>query len=306
MTFSILIWILIFALAASVALALLSVRRQKTISESADTAPGNAPADNTVLNTSQTQADIVVYKQQLAAVKADFDRGTLSEAEAKALEADISRRLLRAADRPQNANASPAPDWSTPKNKTLLYNAIVIAVIVGAVLIYARIGNPTMPGMPHASRTDVQPTVDQQLAQLDQMAQLLPKTAETAAVWASLGERFLELQSYARAEQAFRSAIDLTDPTPGLWNNLGAAIVFQQKGPPPPEAVAAFQEAAAIDPNDPVALYFLGLDAQFRKDFDTASDLFARSIDNTTRDTPLAADARKRLKQLSEVGSKQE
>lgn len=303
MTFSLLIWILIAGLATSVATALLAFRKHAappapvTASPEATGEAMSAPAPE--------EADIAVYKQQLAAVKADRDRGTLSAAEAKALEADISRRLLRAAGQPLNAGAASAAQ-PPAKNRTLLYNAIVATLIAAAIAVYAGIGNPSMPGVPYATRTDVQPTADQQLAQLDQMVQLLPKTADTAAVWASVGERFLALQSYARAEQAFRTAIDLTDPTPGLWNNLGAAIVFQHKGPPPPEAVDAFQHAVALDPNDAVALYFLGLDAQFSRDFDKARDLFTRSLAHTKQDNPLAGDARKRLKQLSGNGSNQE
>ena len=54
-------------------------------------------------------AEVQVFKDQLAEVDSDLARGVLTGDEAEALRAEVSRRLLSAADRPADeAQAAPA------------------------------------------------------------------------------------------------------------------------------------------------------------------------------------------------------
>src|SRR4051812_25896571 len=93
-----------------------------------------APADTTS----------IFYRRQLAEIGDLADRGLLGEDERKSAEGEAGRRLLAAADQPQQA-------WSTAPNRPAL---LVVAVAAPglAVVLYLMLGAPGVADQPFAKR----------------------------------------------------------------------------------------------------------------------------------------------------------
>ena len=86
------------------------------------------------------------YKAQLEEIRRDVERGLLPQGEAESARAEAARRLIAAASSPVQAAA--------PARRYRLAAAVLIAVGLPAIAfpLYARLGQPTMPDEPLASR----------------------------------------------------------------------------------------------------------------------------------------------------------
>lgn len=90
--------------------------------------------------------DLAVYKDQLAELDRDLERGVLTADQAGAARVEIQRRMLAAAEAGGKA-ADAAP-------RRILAPAAVVAVLlpVAAFGLYAVLGSPRLPDVPHAGR----------------------------------------------------------------------------------------------------------------------------------------------------------
>lgn len=69
------------------------------------------------------------------------------------------------------------------------------------------------------------------------------------------GQAYTEKRDWARAEAAYREAIELKPDLAQAWNGLGHALKNQARFE---EAFRAYEEALRLRPNDPLALQYLG------------------------------------------------
>ena len=89
--------------------------------------------------------DLAVYRDQLAEVDRDAERGLIDARQAEAARTEISRRMLAAADQGEAAGGTmPGGRW--------LRLAVVVLVPVAALLLYLPSGRPDLPSQPFASR----------------------------------------------------------------------------------------------------------------------------------------------------------
>ncbi|MFQ5438288.1 MAG: c-type cytochrome biogenesis protein CcmI [Paracoccaceae bacterium] len=93
--------------------------------------------------------DLLIYRDQLAEVERDLQRGVLSEAEAGHTRLEVSRRLL-AADRiaTEEVPAGTGPVRWSP----VMAGLFALALIGGSGAIYLLLGAPGTPDMPFAKR----------------------------------------------------------------------------------------------------------------------------------------------------------
>ena len=95
---------------------------------------------------SGAQSDISVYRDQLREVDRDLARGVLTEAEAETVRTEVSRRLLEADKRAQEAGAQGV-------GQTWPAAALIVAVLLGGgYWLYTQIGAPGYRDMPMATR----------------------------------------------------------------------------------------------------------------------------------------------------------
>jgi len=203
--------------------------------------PGAVPA--------RAAYDLAVFRNQLAEVDADVERGLVLPDQAEGARLEIQRRMLAAG--PGNAPSD------NPRARKAAAVVISIILPLGAGLLYAAYGNPRLPGEPYAYRLRHEPavilahTADRLSAQLS--------TDPSAAGYLRLAELYSQGHDFDHAEEAFRRAIALGADTASSWAGLGEAIVLTSGGAVAPDALDAFARALELDRREPRARFYAGM-----------------------------------------------
>lgn len=166
--------------------------------------------------------DLKVYRDQLAEVDRDLDRGTLAPEEAQRLRVEVSRRLLDA-DKVVQKDQGPAP-----RGSMIWAAGLVVAVVGGALALYDQIGAPGYTDLPISAR----------LAMAEESYKTRP-SQETAIAGAPAapapvpGPEFVALMDKLRAAVALRPddamGLELLARNEAALGNFAAAIDAQTK-----------------------------------------------------------------------------
>lgn len=204
-------------------------------------------------------SDIAVYRDQLDEIDRDRAAGRIGEAEAEAAKVEVSRRLIAAAD------AAEAQTAALPEPPVWRRRAIAIAGLVllpaGAVTLYLLLGSPQMPGEPLATR---QIAVNQNRSIENLVAQVedhVARNPQDGRGWEVLAPVYMRLARFDDAVTAWRNAIRLNGSSASREADLGEAMVAAANGVVTADAKAAFDRAIALDPQDVMARFYLGMAA---------------------------------------------
>lgn len=194
-----------------------------------------------VHGTGRLEADLALYRDQLAEIERERVAGTLGETEAASARIEIERRLLGAADQDKAEPVS-----ASPTLHRFLPPAVALLIPLFALGLYLQIGQPGL-----------QPV----RAPADRGAAATPRQApDTASLRAHIAANPNEAEA--------RSA-------------LGEALVEEAGGTVTAEAVEAFTAALDREPGDARAMFYLGLHEAQSGDAPAAlkrwQDLAARS-----------------------------
>ena len=197
----------------------------------------------------RAEFDLQVYRQQLAELERDQERGVLPADLAGAARTEIHRRILAAGE--GEGAAAPKSRLQLP-----LILLLCVGVPLGAGLIYWRLGTPGLPGQPFAAR---QSDPAFQMAKMaDQLAEWL-KTQPDGEGYRRLGQAYMSLSRYADAAGAFRQAQGLGVADARMLSAWGEALVLCQGGMVVPEARRILLLALSMDRESPSARFYLGL-----------------------------------------------
>ena len=215
---------------------------------------------------SRTEFDTQIYKDQLAELKRDTERGVITEEAADVAYTEIARRLL-----------------AVEKEATLISETIALpaskvsTVIAGcmvpllALSIYANIGSPNLTGQ-FASKpsvlSEVQPrpkTANTNPDQNEIMAQLsrhLKQSPDDLEGWKLFARALTSIRRFSDAVTAYQQAIRLAPKDSNLWSQLAEAQIFAAGGSITPAVKATIKKVMLINPNDPRARYYAGIAAR--------------------------------------------
>lgn len=201
--------------------------------------------------------DVMVYRDQLAEVDLDRQRGVLDASQADAARTEIHRRLLAAEDaEPPPAEGPEASRVAVNRWMRLIAACIiVIAVPVGAFVLYGRLGAPTLPSAPFEARKD-SPEFKASIL-VERLVEELKKHPEPKG-YVLLGGSLRSLGRYDDSVEAFRQAVQLGAADAETLSSLGEAIVMANNGAVGPEARATFLQALKAEPRDPRSRFYLG------------------------------------------------
>lgn len=257
-------WILAAALTAITALAILSPLRRGR--------GGAAPA---------AAYDLRVYRDQLAEVERDLDRGVIGPDDAQRLRAEIGRKVLDA-DRRAALSAPAARDGRA------LWPAVALAaMLAGAVALYLREGVPGAPDMPLAERfaaadaayrdrpsqaeaeaaaparpaPDLSQADPEYLAMIDQLRDAVGRNPDDQQGLALLASNEMRLGNLAAARAAQQRLVDLRGDQADAVQlmQLATLMVDAAGGVVTPEAEAVLRRALTLDPTQPQARYLQGV-----------------------------------------------
>lgn len=246
--------------------------------------------------------DLEVYRDQLAELERDRDRGVLSETEVEAARTEIARRMLAADARLKTVSGESAPADSNTRLARALAIACVAVIPIGATLLYLEVGQPGAPDMPLSARTDLSPdgNIDQSQAQL--IAGLRARIAEDpedGQAWQHLGMLLKAAEQYDESVEALRRAIELMQATPLLSGELGEALAMAAGGTVTTDSRAAFQAVLAERPGDPRARFYLALSDYQAGRTREAIDGWGALIADSPADAPWLGAVRGRIAQAA-------
>lgn len=232
------LWICLALLSAAVATFLI-----RNVNSSGVETSGHAP-------------DLDVYRDQLAELESDAERGVIEPGEAKAARVEIARRLIKQSEAGQPSTADTA---STAFSANLLkVSAAVIPAV--SLLLYLAIGSPGLPGRPLAERIATMPT--REAAPEDLIAKVearLREKPDDGAGWEVIAPVYLSTGRPMDAAQAFSRAISLLGENPERLLGLAKANVMLERGIVNEAAHKALQRTLELEPERFEARFWLAV-----------------------------------------------
>lgn len=193
----------------------------------------------------RTAADLAVYKDQLAEIDRDVDRGALTAEEAQSAKAEVSRRLLRAAEGDQRAVAEASATYFSPK---ILYGAISVALPVLSLGLYLLYGAPGMPGQPLNARLNA-PVQNAEVADLiAKVEQQLRAHPDDGKGWDVIAPVYYSQSRFAEAATAFSNANRILGETAARLQRFADARIRAENGVVPADARKALTRALELEP----------------------------------------------------------
>jgi len=255
-------------------------------------------------------ANVTVFKDQLAEIDSDLARGVLNASEAEGLRVEVSRRLLAASGSSQ-IQEGPAPRTATQVGLAL----VAVMVLGGGFATYTYIGAPALPDQPLALRlAENAKQYAERPSQVEMSTELasagqLPPVPEVPTDQAELMERLsvilqgrpddlaghqllatnlARLQNWPAAAEAQRDVLRISaaEATADEHADLAEYLILSVNGYVSPEAEAALRNSLERDARNPRARYYSGLSAIQAGRADLAYELWTRLLAESRPEAP--------------------
>jgi cytochrome c-type biogenesis protein CcmH len=198
--------------------------------------------------------NLAVYRDQLAEIERDRARGILDGEQAEAARAEIGRRILALGPQERETAAG---------GRQLAVAVIAVLLLpIAALLLYARLGSPSLPDQPFADRRDAGTRDPAHLDMQEAIAKLrahLKQHPDDLTGQLLLARSELGLGRYREAAEAYGRAAELSGHRPDISGDWGEAQVLAAGGTVTPGAREAFAAALKDPASAPRARYYLAL-----------------------------------------------
>ena len=199
-------------------------------------------------------AELAVYRDQLAEIDRDVARGLIEAEEAEAARNEVSRRMLAAA-----GPVSARPASSSPGHRRAALAVAVVGIPVIALSTYLALGRPDLGELPRAERVATGQDRDEFAAMVAKVEAHLADNPRDAQGWLVLAPAYRGMGRYKDAAEAYARALELAPETPDLLTDFGEALVLADDGLVTARAREAFHKALALDPGNAKALFYRAL-----------------------------------------------
>lgn len=202
-------------------------------------------------------SDLAVYRDQMAEIDRDLDRGLIAPHEASAARTEVSRRLLAAAERAE-ATSPEAASGATLRRRIA---AVIALGVLPAIALgtYLRIGNPEMPAQPLAARLQAPPDQQDMATMIARVERHLAQNPDDGRGWEILAPIHLRLGRPREAATAWAQALRTLGPSAERFSGLGEAQMALAGGIVTAEAKASFRLALELDRQNARARYFTAM-----------------------------------------------
>ena len=215
----------------------------------------------------RAEHDIEIYRDQLAELERDRDRGLVTEGQLEASRAEIGRRLLAA----DTARGQAAGSGRAAGGRAALAVALALVLPLAAGGLYVWQGAPLDPGAaPQGSDIgSVDGDADMKTL-VARLAERMKDRPDDPRGWRLLARSLASLGRHEEAARAYGRAASLLPADAGLRALRGEALAAAAAGTVTEAAERDFAAAVSIDPGEPRARFYLGLAAFQKGDRDTA------------------------------------
>jgi cytochrome c-type biogenesis protein CcmH len=240
---------------------------------------------------------VAVFRRELANIDAELGQGRLNAGEAEEARADVTRRMLAAAD-VEGHNTSPTARRSAETSWRVGAAVSIAAIFPAAALaVYSAVGAPGAigPALTVAAAGNAGPHDNAELAAVaEQLKRRLEAEPGHVEGWVLLGRTFTSLGRFADARDAYGRAIALAPNEPRLHAALGEVLVLAVGGTIPPEAEAEFAKSG----DDPRARFYGAEAALQRGDAAAAKATLQALLADAPSDAPWRQAVAERLGEI--------
>jgi cytochrome c-type biogenesis protein CcmH len=235
-----------------------------------------------------------VFRRQLTNIVSEIGQGRLAPDEAVAVRAEITRRMISAADQ-EAQNSRPAVLGSAATSWRIGVAVGIAALLPAAALaVYSAVGAPAAIERSAAAA----PAGDDRAklaAAAEQLKARLQQEPGHVEGWVLLARTFASLQRYPEARTAYSQAIALAPKEPRLHAELGELLVLAAGGDVTAEAEAEFAKAG----DDPRARFYGAEAALQRGDREAAKATLRALLATAPAEAPWRKLVQERLAEIA-------
>ncbi len=244
----------------------------------------------------QTDPNTQFYREQIAEIDRDRERGVLLPKEAEAAKAEAGRRLLRA-NGMQDVAFAAVGEPALRRRRAASTLALSVLPIL-ALAIYGAYGSPHLLGQPPAAPPQQQAGAADLMNAVSQIESHLAQNPQDGRGWEVLAPVYLRIGRVDDAAKAYATALRYLGPDAERLANYGEVLVLAKDGLVSAEAQAAFEQAVKLDKNSPKARFYLARAAEQDGRTDKAKAEYASLLSGAPADAPWAAVVREQLSRL--------
>ncbi len=190
-----------------------------------------------------------VYRDQLAELTRDEQRGLLTPEQARAAQIEIERRILALDEGKKFQPARP------PSHHLTLAMAVILPL--AGFGLYLMLGSPHLPSQSAMDRLAEERTrTSPEVQALEAKVEQSPSDAQS---WIDLGRAYVDVERAKDAADSFAKAMALGRKEPDLLRQFAHAAIVAEGGRVTSEAQAALRRTLSADPGDPTSRFFLAL-----------------------------------------------
>jgi cytochrome c-type biogenesis protein CcmH len=240
---------------------------------------------------------VAVFRRQLTNLDTEIAQGRLTADEAAAVRAEITRRMLSAANQ-EAQNLRPAVLGSAATSWRI-GGAVGIAALLpaAALAIYSAVGAPAAIERGGSAAAAAPATDDRAklAAAAEQLKARLQQEPGHVEGWVLLARTFASLERYPEARSAYSQAIALAPKEPRLHAELGELLVLAAGGDVTAEAEAEFAKAG----DDPRARFYGAEAALQRGDREAAKATLRALLATAPAEAPWRKVVQERLAEIA-------
>jgi len=236
------------------------------------------------------------YRQQLAEIERDRERGMLLASEAEAAKAEAGRRLLRATGMAADSFAALGEPALRRRRAASTLALSVIPII--ALALYGAYGSPHLLTHPPERQERAQGDRLDLMAAISQIEAHLAQNPQDGRGWEVVAPVYVRMGRMQEAVKAYEAALRYLGPGADRLANYGEAMVLANDGLVSAEAQKVFEQAAGLDAAAPKARYYLAVAAEQDGQLDKAKQAYLELLAVSPENAPWIEVVRQRLASL--------
>lgn len=250
-------------------------------------------------------ANIAVYRDQLAELEADLRNGITSQEQYAQDREEIERRLL--------------DDTSTSKTKTKTVAvgarstayAIAFALPVAAIVFYLNVGNPkaitneAAPTRPSGAMgsAPAERTQEQIEANVAALAKRLQENPTDVQGWTMLARSYNSMERFGEAAGAYAKATELSPKDADLWSEYAFVTAMASGRSLEGRPKELIDKALQVDPENAKALQLAGSAAFQAKDYKKAVGYWERVLKQVPPNSEVAEQITARINEAKTLSA---
>lgn len=202
------------------------------------------------------EADLAVYRDQMAEIEADRARGLIEAAEADSARAELGRRILAVGARHED---DLKPEIAGARTPFWVSTAAAAFISVASVAVYISLGAPGLPDQPHSARLTA-PSQNATVAELiGRVEAELRTNPEDGRGWDVLAPVYLRLNRFSEAADAYGHAIRLLGESANRLAGFAEASILGNDGIVTEPARKAYARLLETQPDFAEARFWLAV-----------------------------------------------